>query len=71
MAEFDRTKENPPPIIQFDPKDDWLRDRITQYPPVGEQLDMLFKDMTAGKLDTTGEWYTFIKKIKDDNQNPN
>jgi len=71
MAEFDRTKENPPLSIEVDPKDDWLRDRLTEYPPVEDQMDMLFRDMTAGKLDTTGEWYTFIKKIKDDNQNPN
>ena len=28
---------------------------------------MLYKDLVAGKVDSTGEWAKFIKKIKDDN----
>ena len=32
-----------------------------------KQLDQLYHDMTAGKLDATGEWYKSIKKVKDDN----
>ena len=43
----------------------YQRDR--QYPELGEQLDMLFHDMTAGKGDKTGEWYKAITKVKDDN----
>ena len=35
------------------------------YPTIGEQLDLLYKDMTAGKLDTTGEWHKAIKKVKE------
>ena len=31
------------------------------------QLDKLYHDMTAGKLDATGEWHTAIKKVQDDN----
>ena len=40
------------------------------YPTIGEQLDLLYKDMTAGKLDTTGEWHKTIKAVKDDNPKP-
>lgn len=32
-----------------------------------EQLDKLYHDMTAGKLDTTGEWHKAIKAVKDGN----
>jgi hypothetical protein len=42
-------------------------DRIHTYPYMGEQFDLLYHDMIAGKLDTTGEWHKAIKKIKDDN----
>ena len=44
--------------------------RARQYPELGEQLDMLFHDMTAGKGDKTGEWYKAVKKVKDDNPKP-
>ena len=42
------------------------------YPSIGDQLDLLYKDMLAGKLDTTGEWHKAIKAVKDkDWTNPN
>ena len=37
----------------------------TIYPTIGDQLDMLYKDMLAVKLDTTGTWATAIKATKD------
>ena len=40
----------------------YQRDRM--YPQLGEQLDLLFHDMTSGKGDKTGEWYKAISKIK-------
>ena len=40
------------------------------YPSTGDQLDMLFHDMTAGKGDKTGERYKAVAKVKADNQNP-
>jgi hypothetical protein len=43
----------------------YQRDR--QYPLIGDQLDMLFHDMTAGKGSKTGEWYKAIAKVKADN----
>ena len=39
--------------------------RRGEYPKIPEQLDKLYHDMTAGKLDATGEWYKSIKAIKD------
>jgi len=45
----------------------------TVYGRLGEQLDMLFKDIEAGKFgDTakTGSWYKHIKSVKDNNPKP-
>ncbi len=42
----------------------------TTYAPLGDQLDMLYKDMVAGKLDTTGTWATHVKSVKDANPKP-
>ena len=42
----------------------------TTYASIGDQLDMLYKDMVAGKLDTTGTWATHIKAVKDANPKP-
>ena len=42
----------------------------TIYASFGDQLDMLYKDMIAGKLDTTGTWATHIKAVKDANPKP-
>ena len=41
--------------------------RKRAYGTIGDQLDLLYKDMVAGKLDTTGEWAKAIKAVKDDN----
>ena len=62
-----------PESAQLDPFDaaaaaEFLRFSIIRsegYPTIGDQLDLLYKDMTAGKLDTTGEWHKTIKKIKE------
>ena len=35
------------------------------YPRISDQLDMLFHDITDGKLDETGSWYLAIKATKD------
>ena len=39
--------------------------RSQTYIYVVEQLDQLYHDMTAGKLDATGEWHKAIKAVKD------
>ena len=34
--------------------------RKKSYGDIGDQLDLLYKDMTAGKLDSSGEWHKAI-----------
>ena len=43
------------------------RKRRREYGLIGDQLDLLYKDLVAGKVDATGEWAKAIKKVKDDN----
>ena len=44
-----------------------LSTRKKEYKDIGHQLDLLYHDMTAGKLDGTGEWHKHIKAVKDAN----
>ena len=51
-------------------KTDRTTDGSTIYASFGDQLDMLYADMLAGQLDTTGTWATHIKAVKDANPKP-
>tara|TARA_B100001778_G_scaffold330149_1_gene332187 strand:+ start:1211 stop:1540 length:330 start_codon:yes stop_codon:yes gene_type:complete len=51
-------------------KTDRTTDGSTIYASFGDQLDMLYADMLAGKLDTSGTWATHIKAVKDANPKP-
>ena len=51
-------------------KTDRTTNGSTVYDSFGDQLDMLYADMLAGKLDTTGTWATHIKAVKDANPKP-
>ena len=51
-------------------KTDRTTNGSTVYASFGDQLDMLYADMKAGKLDTTGTWATHIKAVKDANPKP-
>ena len=51
-------------------KTDRTTDGSTVYASFGDQLDMLYADMLAGKLDTTGTWAPHIKAVKDANPKP-
>ena len=42
----------------------------TTYASLGDQLDMLYKDMVAGKLDATGSFAAHNKAVKDANPKP-
>ena len=48
----------------------YQRTRATAYPELKEQLDLLYHDMTAGKLDATGEWHKAVKAVKDATAKP-
>jgi len=42
----------------------------TTYASFGDQLDMLYKDIVAGTVTTSGTWATHIKAVKDANPKP-
>ena len=44
-----------------------LTKRAKEYKDFGYQLDLLYHDMTAGKLNNSGEWHKHIKAVKDAN----
>ena len=48
----------------------YITARQESYGSLGDQLDQLYWDIDAGKLDKTGEWYKAIKKVKTDNPKP-
>ena len=77
ISEWNSDKKQPTEKEIEDADVEWQKDydalkyqRDRQYPALGEQLDMLFHDMTAGKGDKTGEWYKAVAKVKDDNPKP-
>ena len=51
-------------------KTDRTTNGSTTYDSYGNQLDMIYKDLVAGKFDTTGTWATHIKAVKDANPKP-
>ena len=51
-------------------KTDRTRDGSTIYKDWREQLAMLYDDMLAGKLDTTGTFFAHNKAVKDANPKP-
>jgi len=69
-AEYDQAIEDRAQYKLDQQDNGYARDRQESYPALGEQLDLLFHDMTAGKGDKTGEWYKAVKKVKDDNPKP-
>lgn len=52
---------------EYDSKQ-YQRDR--QYPELGEQFDLLFKDIDSGKLSKDGGFYKAIKAVKDKHPKP-
>ena len=48
----------------------YQRDRADIYPEIKEQLDMLWHAIDSGTLDKTSDFYTTLKKVKDDNPKP-
>ena len=51
-------------------KTDRTQDGSVVYDTWRNQLAMLYDDMVAGKLDTSGTWATHIKAVKDANPKP-
>ena len=51
-------------------KTDRTTDGSTVYASFGDQLDMLYKDIVAGTVTTSGTLATHIKAVKDANPKP-
>ena len=49
---------------------EYKKKRREAFTAIQEQLDMLYHDLVAGKLDATGEWAKHIKSVKDANPKP-
>ena len=43
----------------------YQRDRQPEYPQIGDQLDMLYHAIDAGKVDKTSDFYKALKAVKD------
>ena len=54
-------------VTEITTRDAHKEPREKAYADVKEQLDQLYHDMTADKLDATGEWHKAIKVVKDAN----
>ena len=68
---------NPPPPQEITDKieelNGYIDRRIANYERIEEQLDLLFKDVEAGKFGDdakTGLWYLHVKSVKDNNSKP-
>ena len=66
-AEYDQAIEDRANWKLDEQDNGYVRDRQESYPALGEQLDLLYHDMTAGKLDNSGEWHKHSKAVKDAN----
>ena len=43
----------------------YQKSRLLEYPAIGDQLDMLFHAIDAGKVDKTSDFYKSLKAVKD------
>jgi len=49
----------------------FVQNRITNYPVIGEQFDMLYHELnTSGSLSVSGSWFQSIKNVKDSYPKP-
>jgi hypothetical protein len=53
------------------PVEPFVMQRMRSYPPMGDQFDMLFKEIKAtGTISPTGEWFQSIQYVKDNLPKP-
>ena len=51
-------------IAEYDAQE-YARNRALEYPAIGDQLDMLFHAIDAGKVNKTSDFYKALKAVKD------
>ncbi len=54
----------------YDANHSYKDNRSKVYPQLGEQFDKLWHDINNGTLDNTGEFFTALKEVKDNNPKP-
>lgn len=54
----------------YDANQSYKDNRKSAYPQLAEQFDKLWHDINNGTLDETGEFFTALKQVKDDNPKP-
>ena len=64
IAEADITAKQIELQAAYDAKE-YQRQREPEYPPIGDQLDMLWHALDDGTLDKTSTFYTSLKATKD------
>tara|TARA_R100001443_G_scaffold7321_2_gene16587 strand:- start:10966 stop:11286 length:321 start_codon:yes stop_codon:yes gene_type:complete len=69
-TEYDQAIEDRAQFKLDEQNNGYIRARQEAYAAIGDQLDMLYHDMTDSKGDKTGNWYKAVKKVKDDNPKP-
>jgi hypothetical protein len=69
-ADYDQMVEDRAQSKLDEQDNGYKRARQMAYASIGDQLDMLYHDFSAGKGDKTGEWFKAVKKVKDDNPKP-
>jgi hypothetical protein len=53
------------------PVEPFVMQRMRAYPPMGDQLDMLFKEIkNTGGISVDGEWFQSIQLVKDNVPKP-
>ena len=60
LAEIER-------LNQLDISNAYQRARVTQYPKIADQLDMLWHAIDSGSLDKDCDFYKTLKAVKDAN----
>ena len=65
---IDDVKKKYDELVEEYKKLQYQRDR--KYPDLGEQFDLLFKDIDSGKVSKDGGFYKAIKAVKDAHPKP-
>ena len=53
------------------PQPSYADKRSGEYPPIGNQLDMLWHELNnSGSLSTGGTWFNTIQQVKENNPKP-
>jgi hypothetical protein len=53
------------------PVEPFVMQRMRSYPPMGDQLDMLFKEIRdTGTISANGQWFQSVKYVKDNLPKP-